>query len=323
MPATITHAYFSKDVYDVLPENIQGKIDLKRLKMFGQSVDSLQFYNLFSVLPGKDIRNFHYYFHDNKSQEFFINLIRYISVNNLSDDKDVCSFLAGFICHYVLDSTVHPYVLYKTGKFDKKDKNTYKYNNLHAFMETFIDNDMVMRREESNPYRYHIGRECFDLKPFSHKLNKTIDFAFKKTFDVENMSKIYIKSLKQMRTALVLFRRDPIGLKRDIYKLVDTFTPKSCYRFEAISYYYPLKDRHNFLNSDNKLWRNPTTYNMTSNESFVDLYMKAIKQAQVLICASFDYINNKAVDLGQIYTNKSYYSGLDCDDKRLYKYFEY
>ena len=51
--------------------------------------------------------------------------------------------------------------------------------------------------------------------------------------------------------------------------------------------------------------------------------MKAIKQAQVLICASFDYINNKAVDLGQIYTNKSYYSGLDCDDKRLYKYFEY
>jgi len=323
MPATITHAYFTKDVYDVLPEEIQNKIDLNRFKMFGQSVDALQFYNLFSILPGKSIRKLHHYFHDNNTRDFFINLIRYIKTNNLDNDKDVCSFLAGFICHYVLDSTVHPYVIYKTGKFDKHDKNTYKYNNVHAFMESFIDNDMVMRRENINPYTYKIGKECFYLDKFSHKLDKTIDFAFNKTFNVDNMSKIYYKSLKQMKNALVIFRRDPIGIKKDIYKLVDTITPKSCYRFEAISYHYPLVDKHNFLNSNNKLWRNPTTYSITSHESFVDLYLKSVKEAQLLICSSFDYINGSKVKLEELFTNKSYYSGLDCNNKKEYKYFEY
>ena len=37
MPATITHAYFSKDVFDILPSNIKNVIDCSRIKMFGQS----------------------------------------------------------------------------------------------------------------------------------------------------------------------------------------------------------------------------------------------------------------------------------------------
>ena len=53
MPATITHAYFVKDVIDILPNNIKKNTILKRSMMFGQSTDSLLFYNLFSLAPGK------------------------------------------------------------------------------------------------------------------------------------------------------------------------------------------------------------------------------------------------------------------------------
>ena len=63
MPATITHAFFAKDVYDILPEDITEKVDLDRLKTFAQSADSFMFYNLFSILPGKEIRKFQGYFH--------------------------------------------------------------------------------------------------------------------------------------------------------------------------------------------------------------------------------------------------------------------
>ena len=34
------------------------------------------------------------------------------------------------------------------GLFDKKDKNSYKYNNLHAFMETYFDNYMISLNKE-------------------------------------------------------------------------------------------------------------------------------------------------------------------------------
>ena len=323
MPATITHAYFCKDVFDILPSNIKNIIDCSRIKMFGQSMDSLMFYNLFSVFPGKNVRNFCNEFHQNKTQEYFVNLINYIKENNLETDMDVCSYLAGMICHYVLDSNIHPYVIYKTGVFNKHKKNTYKYNHVHEFMETFIDNDMIKRREKSNPYKFRLDKFCFNTRCFSENLNSTIDVSFKETFEIDNMSRIYYKSLKQMKNALFIFRRDPYGIKKFLYKIGDTFTTRKMFRFESISYHVSLDDKHNYLNSNHKLWRNPTSYNMTSTESFVDLYVKSIKTAKILICASFDYINNKNIELEKIFTNISYITGRDCNLKKELKYFEF
>lgn len=323
MPATVVHAYFSQDVYDILPSTIKNKLNVDRLKTFGQSTDSLMFYNLFNILPGKRVRSFQNYFHTNKTQEFFINLINYIKENNYINDSDVCSFLVGAICHYVLDSTIHPYIFYKTGYFNKKDKSTYKYNNVHAFMETFLDNDMIKRRENINPYKFKIGKFCLNTKAFSKELNDTLDKVFDQTFEFKNMSKIYSRSLKQMKRAIVVFRQDQFGVKKFFYKLADTFTSRKTFRFEAISYHYPIQDRHNFLNENHKIWRNPTTYDMTSTESFLDLYLRSLKLAKVIVCASFDYITGKEIDLEKVFNNNSYITGLNCFLEKELKYFEF
>ena len=71
------------------------------------------------------------------------------------------------------------------------------------------------------------------------------------------------------------------------------------------------------------MWRNPTTYDLTSTESFVDLYLKAIKVAKVMICASFDYIEGKEIELEKIFLNNSYVHGLDCNLDKELKYFEF
>lgn len=323
MPATVTHAYFTTDVYDVLPDNIKSILDINRLKTFGQAFDPLMFYNLFSLLPGKRIRDLDDYFHDNKTQDFFINMLKIMRNKNLKNDQECFSFLVGFICHYVLDSNLHPYIIYKTGIFDKKKPSTFKYNNVHTFMETFIDNDMIKRRENINPYKYKIDKFCLYTKEFSINLDYLIDNTFYKTYKIKDMSYIYYKSIKQMRNALRVFRMDRYGVKKNIYKLVDTFTPKNCFRYEAISYHYPLDDRHNFLNSSNKIWRDPTAYDVTSTESFIDIYMKSITEARTLICTSFDYLNGHHIDLKKIFTNKSYITGQNCDDKKELKYFEF
>lgn len=323
MPATVVHAYFAQDLNDILPKEIKNKLDVNRLKTFGQSIDSLMFYNLFSILPGKKIRDFQKYFHTNKTQDFFVNLINYIKENDYTEDIDVNSFLVGTICHYVLDSTVHPYIYYKTGYFNKNDKSTYKYNNVHTFMETFLDNDMIKRRESINPYKFNISKFSFDTSKFSNELKDTIKYTFKETFDVDNMDKIYYKSLKQMKNSIFIFRQDRYGIKKFFYKLADTFTSKRVFRFEAISYHYPLNDRHNFLNENHKLWRNPCDYSLTSEESFLDLYLRALKLAKVMICASFDYINGKDIELEKVFINKSYITGLDCELDKELKYFEF
>ena len=64
-------------------------------------------------------------------------------------------------------------------------------------------------------------------------------------------------------------------------------------------------------------------YNITSRESFIDLYLKSIKIAKVMVCASFDYLDGKDIDLEKIFTNNSYLTGLNCEIKKKMKYFEY
>ena len=322
MPATATHALFAKDVYDILPKEISKKLDLKRLETFAQGTDSLMFYNLLSFVPGKSIRKLQHYSHDNKTRDLFINLLNYMRGNKIND-VDTYSFLVGFICHYVLDSTIHPYIIYKTGYFVRGNPNTYKYNGIHHFMETFIDNDMIKKRLNTDPYKYDIAGNFFDTRVFSKKLNNAINYTFYSTFKVKNMGNIYYKSLKQERSFIRLFRQDSHGIKKFFYKLLDTFTPRGLYRFESLSYHYPMEDKHNFLNSNNSVWRNPTTYDLTSKESFIDLYIKAIKNAKSIINDSFDYLNGKNILLENVFTNLSYYTGLDCDNKKVLKYYEF
>ncbi|MBQ2640055.1 MAG: zinc dependent phospholipase C family protein [Bacilli bacterium] len=323
MPATITHAYFGYDIYNNLPTNIKNKVDLDRIKMFSQSSDPVMFYYNINIKHSKKIRNLQKKFHTTKTRDFFINLIEYIKENKLYNDKDVCSYLIGLICHYCLDSTTHPYIFYKTGNFNKKKPTTYKYNNRHAFMEAYIDNYMILNREKINPYHFNISKYCFDTKPFSNNLNKCIDYSFYKTYHIKNMSNIYYKSIKSMKLCLNLFRRDKYGIKKFFYKIIDTFTPRYIFRFEAISYHYPLKDKRDFLNTKHELWRNPIEYNLTSNESFIELYLKALKEANNIIIDTFKFFDNKDVNLNKIFTNKSYVTGLDCNIKKELKYFEF
>ena len=73
MTATAAHSFFAKDVYDILPSEIKKQLSVSRSKMFAQSTDSLMFYNLLSIIPGKKIRMFQKQFHRNQTQEFFKN----------------------------------------------------------------------------------------------------------------------------------------------------------------------------------------------------------------------------------------------------------
>lgn len=323
MPATVTHAYFSNDVYDILPNQIKERISLSRIKMFGQGTDPLMFYHLFSVKPGKKIRLMQRVCHRQHTRDFFCQFIEDIKKSHLEEDSDVCSFLCGFICHYVLDSTIHPFVIYKTGNFDKHNKVTYKYNNLHLFMETYLDNHLIRKREHQNPYSFSIVKYSFDLAPFSPGLNQVIRSSFDKVYHVSNMDSIYYQALKDMKFSLRVFRQDRFGIKKFFYKLADTFTPRRCFRFEAISYHYTMHPAYDFLNFKHRLWRNPTTYSITSHDSFYDLYIKSLKLAKKIIEDTFDYLSGQDVDLNSVFKNLSYTTGLDCDEYKELKYFEF
>lgn len=328
MAGTLTHAHFILDVYDNL--SIKSKELLvsnkEQLKIFAQSMDVLQFYNLLSLKSGKKLRDFGEYFHNNDTNKFFITLVNYIKYNSYQYNPDIISFLYGMISHYVLDSNIHPYVVYTTGYYDKKDKNSYKYNMKHNIMENYFDSYFVLNKDNINPRKFKCHKYCFNIGGFSKPLIEVIDFTYKEAFGINNFHKYYLKSIKQMKKFYHLFRYDPIGIKKGFYSFVDIICPKSLLLKKPLSFNIKVndKDTNNYLNLDNNIWYYPTNKKIKLKKSVLDIYNDSLNETLNIIKSINSYLYyNEDIDLDFVFKNKSYLTGLDCNEDKDLKYFKY
>lgn len=317
---TMTHAYFAEDLYKKLDKKSKNSINKEYLKTYAQGHDI--FFFTFNIINIKQ-RKIGNYMHKNNTREFFKNIVIYIKDNNLQNNKEIISFLYGFICHYSLDLTVHPYVTYKTGIFKRKDKETYKYNSKHSDLESYIDCYMINKYENIEPYKFKIYKFCFNTK-VSKDLSKLLDYVFYKTYGFKHMS-LYVKEgIFNMKHLYKLLRYDPHGIKKKIYKFIDIFLPKSIKKLYPISYYYKLDNDIYYLNLHNKQWCHPRVKEEVYNYSFIDLYNNSLNMALDIInnVNNILYKNYSINNLNNIFLNLSFSSGKDCKDKRKNRYFE-
>lgn len=321
MPATITHAYFAEDLFNILDKKTKKLISNKKkeLMMFSQNTDPLMFYIL-TLKNGKKIRKLQFVAHTEKTNLFFENTIKYIKKNKYYNNPDVLVFLYGFICHFALDSRTHPFIVYKTGYFIKEDAKTYKYNGLHNNMEAYLDNYMLEKHHIS---RIDFKKFCFSLEPFTEELNEVISYTFKKTYNVENMDKIYYSSLKQMNFFLTTFRLDPHKYKSYIYRFIDKFTSKKTFKLEPVSYNIRNKNI-DYLNNNHKEWNYPVDRTIKSHKNFDELYQNSLIEAKKLIEAVNDYFfKDTSLNINSLFHNRSYLTGIDCKIKNKQIYFEF
>lgn len=326
MPATTTHAFFAEDLYQKLDQKTQQRIqsEKKSFLMFAQHTDPLMFYSIFMPLKGKKIRNLQHLAHSKKTEEFFTNLIEYIKKNKYYNNARILSFLYGFITHFCLDSNIHPYIYYKTGHFNKKDKSTYPYNCLHHYMETLIDNTLIKTRKTKHYTEFDISNYVFDLTPFSKELNECISYSFSKTYHINHLGTYYYQALKSMKLFLKLFRQDKKGLKRKLYKLMDQITPKGTFILDCLSYHQSINDPNNYLNINHQEWFYPVDKKKKSNKSFYDLYIDSLDDAKKIIHEIDDYFTkDKKINIHQLLKNKSLTTGIDCNSPLIPKYFEF
>ncbi|MDD6223963.1 MAG: zinc dependent phospholipase C family protein [bacterium] len=326
MASSITHAYFIMDVYDRL--GIKSKellINQKELlKVAAQNMDVLFFYNITNFKKGKKVRAFGSYFHQNKVYEFFSTLINYIKYNHYQYDPEIIAFLYGMLSHYVLDSTIHPYVIYKTGEYKKEDRSTYKYNHKHADLEAYFDNYLIRLKEGIIPHRFKVHQYCFNVKDLDSKLIEVMDFTYREVFGISNFHNYYLKSIQQMKLFFRIFRYDPWGLKKMGYCVIDFLCPLSLLRKISLSYHIKMRGKLEYLNLDHKIWYNPTDKRIRSRASLLDLYTKSLYKTVKMIqeINQFFYYDKK-INLKKVIANLNYVTGRDCDKKRELRHFEF
>ena len=328
MPNTLTHSYFAVDVFDKLDEQSKKRLNNNTsvLRMFAQGPDPLYFYNLMFPFIGKDIRLIYpRTVHDIKTRNFFISLIDKIKSNNLQYDYQIMSMLYGFISHYVLDSIIHPYIIYKTGIYDKDIPGSKKYRSLHLDMELYLDGYMIFQRERMPIQNFKMYEFCFTNELINSNTKKILDSVIKDVYNLDNYSKYYFKSIKHMKIINRLFRYDKYGIKKTFYKLLDVILPKKQLKKEQLSYYIDYKKKLHYLNIEKNEWCHPVDQYETYRYSFVELYHIALNNAIKIIndVNSVLYDNVDIKILNESFENLSYRTGKKCDDDRVLKFFEY
>lgn len=309
MPSTITHDYHYKDVYDKCTNDFK-KIYSKELynqcSVFAQGHDALFFSDFWKLREFNKKRNLALHLQDHKFQEFCTEFTDLIKIYKLDNSKNLKLLLHGYVAHHILDSYIHPYVIYETGISD----------GMHELVESYIDKYMLEQREQkdSNIYKIHqIIAKTPKLNKFETELTNE---AFFNTYGFENFGITYINALKQINIFLRLFRYDPTGIKNVGYNLIDKINLVDL-KFSFLSYNHNYKDFEHYLNNEHNLWYNPSepNSNISSTKSFFELYDLAVEKTAEIISNLEEAINDKASieEIKDIIPNTSAVHGLECD----------
>ncbi|MCI5649309.1 MAG: zinc dependent phospholipase C family protein [Fusicatenibacter sp.] len=140
MPTTYAHDCFGREVYMRLPADLK-EIIRKNKKLFLIGLHGPDIFFYYHPLKKNRISELGSDLHNQKASLFFSNGVRLYQEH---PSGALESYLFGFACHFMLDSTCHPYI----GQYTEQMEVS------HAKIETHLDR-CLMIRDGKNPLTFH------------------------------------------------------------------------------------------------------------------------------------------------------------------------
>lgn len=311
MPDLYMHSRLAQDVSKEFKQHLNDDI----VTIAAQGPDPL-YYHVFSKQSGQ-YREYADRLHDTNTADLMKKLTRYTK-QHLNDDT--YSFLFGFICHYALDTTVHPYVYYNVGIYHPDDPATKEYQGLHLKFERSIDAQLILHEQKIKPHKINLTKKYFTMKHSTEEVNKMMGYILNDRFEITDGEDIWKSSIRTMYNVIRIINTDRTGIKKQIYKIVDFFSKSNDMYLQDLSFF--RRDlSYDFLNKNKATWHHPIT-NKSYNSSVFELYDQAKNFAIDLITKVNKYLEgNKSIDLNKLFTNLSFNSGIDCNTVEPFQYF--
>lgn len=324
MAATATHAQIIQEVYDGFDNDKKFFLSdhLNDLKTFSQSMDSFYFYKLYSFSKRNiKTRKTASRFHTSYINDYFVTMIEYIKFKHYESVPQVMAFLYGSISHFATDSTMHPYIVYKTGQFRKKNKASLKYNGLHHDLEMNFDRYIIEKKLRKNPYKYKFFN--FFISGIGPELSDVLDHTFKDVYKINNFANKYQRSLKDMKFFLRFLRYDPHGIKLIFYRFFNHFR-RARMDLRVISYKYRSYKERDYFNVDKLEWNFPTDNTIKSDKSLYELYDDSIAKTSKIINEVDKYLySKKKVIIEDLFNDISYSTGVDWKKREKAIFFSF
>lgn len=276
MPSLITHDLFGGDVYDALYSTIGGSRDEHHAFLLGnQGPDPLFYAHVDPLL--RQAHGLGSRMHREQTPELILAMKRAISLLEEGERAIGRAYALGFLCHYLLDRSVHPLVYsYEHAICDAgiEGLDRQDHSEVHAVIESELD-EMVLTvklqttARQFNPSTQVLRASDQVLDIVSKMYVHVADSVFAWTIPANS----FRASLKHMRTVQGRVFYSPRGVKRRLIGSLETLIRRHSF-LRAMSHRNKEIFESDFDNHDHLPWENPLTGEV-STMSFWDLYDEA------------------------------------------------
>ena len=274
MPACLTHHLFAKNVLSELRE--QEDLNLCAFYWGAQGPDFLFCHRYFPWMRGRSLKSYGSELHNTPPSKTLSTMRDFVRRH---DDPAYRSYVYGFICHYALDSTAHPYVNALADQLLEVRENETQ-TTMHGEVEAALDT-IVLRSETGKlPSEVSLG----DMFPKNEGIQRRIAKLYRNV-----LSQVYgdeipeEELLRATKDAHFVFSAltDRTGLKMRIFEMVEQGKAH-----HVTSHIVPLVERDDvdYANIQQKEW---AANGQVSRQSFFELMGEAMGVAETLI-SNFD-----------------------------------
>lgn len=280
MPAVITHDLFGREAYTGLFGRIgQSKDEFDAFLLGCQGPDILFFskpdptlrqaWNLGSLMHRCDASELIERFY--RASEMLPEAMKPVGI----------SYTEGLICHYLLDSAMHPFIYAQqfalcNAGVDGLDETS--GHDVHALIESELDILVLSTKEEKTIADYDPSEKTLRISPYAARI---VSLMYKKVaremFGKDIPENAIQKCISSYRLALGVLH-SPSGVKRQLLGMGERLFRKHSI-MQAMSHENRLVFESDFDNREHAEWENPWTGSLCK-DGFWDIYDSALMRAK-------------------------------------------
>ena len=312
MPGLITNYLFGERTFQSMSPNYLKEIIRKypnAYRMGLQGPDIFFYYLSYYMRTRKN--NIYSVLHKKNTGIFLDNLIEYAMALD-SEECEVClSYIAGFLCHYALDTHTHPYFRYRVEQdfinYQERQNISFYYRRLETLMDTLL----LKRLNHMEPSQLNLEALVCLSKKERRIISDCLVYSLRTTYHYRISRKTILKVIRSVRSTCIFLQSSPL-LRQRLLRIIDDRLPltpsKSCFIYPDY-----IGDPEDYLNESKQTWYRGKARTET-NDSFYDLLSDASIFSSQILEAFDDYLewHGNREHLNQVIGSRSYFTGESC-----------
>lgn len=328
MPALITHYLHARKIYENIAVQCDGGRENRRLclpdddsspekrafLLGAQGPDFLFFHRIVPIVQfGKSLRKVGVKMHKIPADRLFSAFAQYCRERaDYPNTSIAAAYSAGFLCHYMLDCAVHPFVYAMQKAMIQRLNITYFDGCVHSRIEHSLDVILLekMNGQAGNTFDYDKAL-CKDERILS-ECSAMISFALEKTLKQKISAEKIMRGFKDYRN-LANFTRDEKGRKYRFFRRFERIfhLPPSLSTFIRTARADCEFDYANFSHGE---WRNPYDEHDTAhNSDFLQIFEQSVHGTEAAVMHYLSAVKNGGANMTFI-GRKSYKTGLEISE---------